>query len=276
VAFKNMHSAVARIKQFGPAWVLFLCVVTFAAAGCASKGSGYITRAGPTSIGPDERIAIVLSDYHESGETLSVSAALEESLGRCVKKGMRKVDKGLKFVSPDDCRKSVYPARAFADSPRSTEALLESLKDAKTASCYHELGVRYLVSMSADISKTGIEESHQHAGVCGAGSKGGGCLGAAEASWYKKYTSAFYGSLIDVNDASVAGRVVAADNSKTGGGLVVFFIVPLPYAEVAAPGTVACLELGRGLAQLILNQENKENMEPKTPKTNWRTRQTQP
>jgi hypothetical protein len=121
--------------------------------------------------------------------------------------------------------------------------------------------VRYLVSMSVNTTKSATQ--NRHSGGCAGGYPGAaGCL--ASLTVYKEYASVFEGSLVDVNNARLAGKVYAADKAEAGGGVLIFIIFPIPYAYPSAPGTIACRELGRGLAQLI--EELDQNSKPIGPR----------
>lgn len=100
-------------------------------------------------------------------------------------------------------------------------------------------------------------------GGCAGGYPGAaGCI--ANLTLYKEYASVFEGSLVDVNNARLAGKVVAADKAEAGGGVFILIIFPIPYAYPSAPGTIACRELGRGLAQLV--EELDQDKKPGSPK----------
>jgi len=77
---------------------------------------------------------------------------------------------------------------------------------------------------------------NRHSGGCAGGYPGAaGCL--ASLTVYKEYASVFEGSLVDVNNARLAGKVSAADKVEAGDGVFILFILPVPYAYPSAPGT---------------------------------------
>jgi len=221
------------------------CLLAAQLASCVSKGPSSKTQEAPTGLAPGDRVVIVLAEYREMGEPSPASAQLEASVARCVKMGMLQKDSTLDILSPEDCRKAVYPTCTFDTAPRTAEQLLASLQDADTAHRFAALGVRYVVSVSVNTNKG---KPQLVGGAAGDKSGGIAYIGGT------RDTSAIYGGvLVDVKNARVAAQAYAQDTGHQGGGVFFLYILPIPYGYVGAPGTIACRELGSKLAEAMLH-----------------------
>jgi hypothetical protein len=228
-----------RVTRF-----IFLSMVILCGTGCVSKGGAGVTREAVTGIGKGERILIVLDEYREQGGDSIATPQLETGVEHCVRMGMLSKDRRLVFVSPTEGRKALYPAYSFELAPRKTDEILLSLQHEETARHYAELAIRYVVIVSVNIAKDKIEMGGE--GGCGKDV----CVGYVDVT--KATHSGYSATMVDVKTGRIAGRGYATDNARSGGGVAMLFILPIPFAYVGAPGAIACRELGSGLAGLML------------------------
>lgn len=207
-----------------------------AAAGCASKPEIRESRAAPTGIAAGEAIAIFLSanEQHTAYAEKMDWVEIEQRLESCLRREMLDERDGLRFVSPQELRQAAFPDVVVDELPKTAEAWLERLADARRDSALSRL--RYVVMLDRRAWASDLRFETATTGVFGL---------------TRKLSLSVNATVLDLVHRRVAGEVAASGRGERGGGVALFIIIPIPLFMSSVPDSRVCAGLAQALVRFI-------------------------
>lgn len=207
-----------------------------------------------------EGVVIVLNTFLSKERPIE-SEGEEKSLVNCVKTGMSEINPNLKIASAKDFRHMLSPGKGFFDSPRSLEDLLPVLSNPDAQSRVLQLGVRYLVILSAITHESeGVWVENREKVVADSSSRSGAGVGDFSQRWTR--TSKMTADILDVKYLRKSGTVTTlSEGEGAWGGIlggVVFGGYPccvgaFPYCTFPRTETEACSGLGEAVMKFLID-----------------------
>jgi hypothetical protein len=154
-----------------------------------------------TGIGAQEAAVILLGSYVDKGERKD-SAEKEQELTDCMRQAMSDGQLVQVRVSGSDFRATLFPGVKFESAPRSSEALLDLLRNDKAQNRISEMGVRYIIVV--DIRT--YSSSGSSTPLPGASSR----------------SSTFHATVIDAKNRMKSGEIYSDSVGKAGSNLSIF------------------------------------------------------
>lgn len=122
-------------------WVSVLLMILFS---CGTTVNVRQERFSRTGIGPQEVAVILLESYVDKGERKD-SVDKEQELTDCMRQAISDGQLTQTSVSGIDFRATLFPGVKFENAPRSSEALLDLLRNDDVQNRISAMGVRYLI-----------------------------------------------------------------------------------------------------------------------------------
>ncbi len=251
-ARRTSHGAVSR----NCALLMSMIIVASSSTRCAisSKAAVSETRLAPTGLSPGSKAAVVLNQSQACAGRAegtcwlgSKSSARERRLARRMGRVMRKSYPSMQLLSPEQFRLAALPGPDLLDSPLSGEAAIRRIGDAGAAARADDLGVRYLIIVDAQRTRSGaidwdVEE--------------GGWWIARE--WTK--VSLLSAEIVDLERASLSGKLLSTSSGTSAIGVFfLLYVIPLPpIGWSSMPERKASKALGRAIARFIASDDSVE------------------
>jgi hypothetical protein len=227
----------------------------------ATKSYTYeVDRQQRTGIKAGEEVVIVLSTFFSKEKPIE-SEGEEKSLVNCVRTGMSDVNPNLKIASAKDLRHMLSPGKGFFDSPRSLEDLLPVLSNPDAQSRVLQVGVRYLVILSAITHESeGVWAKKREKLFDDPSSRSGAGVGDISRRWTR--TSKMTADVLDVKYLRKSGTVTTlSEGEGAWGGMlggVAFVGSPcclgaFPYCTFPRTETEACSRLGNAVMKFLID-----------------------
>ena len=223
-----------------------IALVLFCSCATMEKASTSEDRRYCTGINAGEGVVIVLNTFLSKDKPIE-SEGEEKSLGSCVKTAMADMNPNLKVVSAKDFRQMFFPDKKFLDSPRSSEDLLGVLSNPDAQSRVLQLGVRYLVVLSA------ITHESERFWVHNVGD------GYADRSKRWTRTSKMTADILDVKYLRKSGTVTSLSEGEGNWGMIAGgvpqcgILCAVPYCKFPRTETEACSALGEALMKFLID-----------------------
>ena len=162
----------------------------------------------------------------------------DDYIMNCLRRALRGERPQLTVVSGHDFRDAIFPWFEPDQTPTDEGQFGSVLGRPAVRERVHQLGVRYLVLVGGN-----TWEGNRQGGIfCGAGSRGGGCLGFAT---YERHSSA-EAQVWDLGEA----RAITTLGAETSGRAVIpAFVLPIPF--IPATQSAACDSTARQLLDLL-------------------------
>jgi hypothetical protein len=179
-------------------WASFLLMILFS---CGTTVNVRQERLSRTGIGAQEMAVILLGSYVDKGERKD-SAEKEQELTDCMRPAMSEGQLVQVHVSGNDFRATLFPGVKFENAPRSSEALLDLLRNDEVQNRISAMDVRYLIvvdirTYSSSGSSTLLPGSSSRA-------------------------SMFHATVIDAKNRMKSGEIYSDSVGKVGSNLSLF------------------------------------------------------
>jgi hypothetical protein len=238
-----------------PFVVVFTLAVAALLGACSVKNAHSInvSREGPTEIGKNDRVAVVLASYVECENSNSPacdapkeSASVESSFEGCIDTAISARIPAIGFGHPREIREKVFPGMKFTDSPRSEQDLLAALADPGTRNKMEALGLRYILVLHVE-----TRDGDGSWAMSGSGGKDGGVIGFMK-QWERR--SDFRAVVVDIYEGKVAGTLDVSNAQHKAGGVGIAWIIPFPIFTISTVESQTCRELGLALGDFLNGQ----------------------
>ena len=195
-----------------------------------------VTRDAATEIVPGDQMVIVVTRYRHEGTDVSELESVEGTLEPCVRTPMEEAGRNFMFLPPEDFRKAIPKNALGASGSKTPAALLHELAAPAVAAKLAKARVRYVVLLDAS-----YETSPANFGTHASGQ--GGIAFVNE--WQQN--AIIQATILDLKHVQVSGTVRTRSVGTEGGGLGLFYIIPVPlyYNTMAESGN--CGALGKEL-----------------------------
>jgi hypothetical protein len=202
-------------------WGSVLLMILFS---CGTTVNVRQERFSRTGIGPQEAAVILLESYVSKGERKD-SADKEQELTDCMRQAISDGQLVQTRVSGIDFRETLFPGVKFESAPRSSDALLDLLKNDEVQNRISAMGVRYLIVV--DIRT--YSSSGSSTPLPGSSSRG----------------SIFHATVIDAKYRMKSGEIYSDSVGKVGSDLSIF----------SGTERDACSGLGKAVNNFITSTE---------------------
>ena len=200
----------------------------------------------PTGLAPRDAIAVIfpspLGDEQLSG--------LENDVTKCIRDGLGYTYSDLRIISSDDFRKLVFSDSTIEKISPGNFSWESLIRDPVFYGRVASLGLRYLINVNVEEGSRIVDfEWNAVTNVLGGP--------APLLHWTRESSTFMQAIVVDAKNRRVAGAVQAFATGKSGAGvkLITFpFPLPIPYATVSFPASVACQGLGEGLAKFLTDE----------------------
>jgi hypothetical protein len=179
-------------------WGSVLLMILFS---CGTTVNVRQERFSRTGIGPQEVAVILLESYVDKGERKD-SVDKEQELTDCMRQAISDGQLVQARVSGIDFRATLFPGVKFESAPRSSEALLDLLRNDDVQNRISAMGVRYLIVV--DIRT--YSSSGSSTPLPGSSSRG----------------SIFHATVIDAKYRMKSGEIYSDSVGKVGSNLSIF------------------------------------------------------
>ncbi len=219
-----------------PFVVVFTLVVAALLGACSVKNAHSInvSREGPTEIGKNDRVAVILASYIDCENSKSPacdapkeSASIESSFESCIGTAIRARVSSIVLLRAREVREKVFPGTA-------TRTRMEAL------------GLRYILVLHV-VTRDGDGKW----GVDGSGGRDGGVIGLTQ-QWERR--SDYRALVVDIYEGKVAGTLEVSNAQHKAAGIGVAWIIPFPIFTVSTVEFQTCRELGLALGDFLNGQ----------------------
>ncbi len=207
-------------------------------------------RLAPTGLAPQDAIALILTSPL-GNEQLS---GIENQVTGCIRDALGQTHPDLRIVPSDEFRKSVFSDLTIEKISPGNFSWESLLRDAVFYGRVASLGLRYLINVNVE-ERTRLSDFEWNAATNVLGGPG------PLLHWTRESSTLMQAIVVDARHRRVAGGVQAFATGKSGAGvkLIMFPIpLPIPYATVSFPISVACQGLGEGLAKFLTAESPEE------------------
>ncbi len=238
-----------------PFVVVFTLVVAALLGACSVKNAHSInvSREGPTEIGKNDRVAVILASYIDCENSKSPacdapkeSASIESSFESCIGTAIRARVSSIVLLRAREVREKVFPGMTFTDSPHTESDILVALSDTATRTRMEALGLRYILVLHV-VTRDGDGKW----GVDGSGGRDGGVIGLTQ-QWERR--SDYRALVVDIYEGKVAGTLEVSNAQHKAAGIGVAWIIPFPIFTVSTVEFQTCRELGLALGDFLNGQ----------------------
>jgi len=191
----------------------------------------------------DDAVVILLNESRKQYANVE-SESKERSVELCLSIAMQSVNPQVKIVPAAEFRRTLFPEKAFGETPRSAEALLVIFQRQEVQAQAQKLGIRYLVVVDTDTHTYGEKDEFAAKGL----------VWAAGQTWTR--SSNLLAFIIDIRHPVRSGSL-SSRSSGTAGFVVPFlFVLPLPPIPlIAGTENEACSALGRATINFLEGRE---------------------
>lgn len=239
--------------------------------GCSiPKVASESSRIGATGIGPQDRISVIgveefevepepepfqhLNDRPVPAPRKPTSTIVRWGSGSCLEGSIRTASDHVltNFVSAKDFVEAMFPGQSAEDVGKILKSgdYPKQLSEPSTAARVASLNIRYLIVAHSRTSATqgridgGISRPYPLA------------FGMAETG---TRSTSWEADVIDVAKGVKVGTASTRATGNRASGMAFFLILPIPFGQSSPTETVACWEIGKSLAELILDRSPEES-----------------